>query len=120
MSIQGNFNNGMFQIATVASLAKINKTLEGLGISSIDELNSKIKTLEIEIAKAEDYGKEPVKMKELLAQYLEIKEAYEKAKTKKKIKKEKKSPSGVGYIILGTTLILTLIGIVTAVICLSW
>ena len=110
MSIQGNFNNGIFQITTVASLAKINKTLEGLGISSIDELNSKIKTLEIEIAKAEDYGKEPVKMKELLAQYLEIKEAYEKAKEEEESEKESQR-----HIALGIVIVTAFVGIISLI-----
>ena len=72
MSIQGNFNNNLFQVAALTSMAKINETLSKFGISSIDELRSKIKDLEIEIAKAEDYGVDPIKMKQLLNQYLEI------------------------------------------------
>ena len=62
MSIQGNFNNNLFQVAALTSMAKINETLSKFGISSIDELRSKIKDLEIEIAKAEDYGINPIKM----------------------------------------------------------
>lgn len=87
MSIQGNFNNNLFQVAALTSMAKINETLSKFGISSIDELRSKIKDLEIEIAKAEDYGINPIKMKQLLNQYLEIEKEYiaiEKEETDKK------------------------------------
>ena len=106
MSIQGNFNNGIFQAATIASLSKINKSLSEIGISSIDDLNSKIKTLKIEIAKAEDYGISPIKMKNLLEQYLKVKETYEKALEKEDKKHKLNNFIGCTVAIIGAVGIL--------------
>lgn len=116
MSIQGNFNNGIFQAATIASMAKINETLSKLGISSIDELRSKIKDLEIEIAKAEDYGIDPIKMKQLLNQYLEIEKQYIAIKKEEADKKAQTNAVGtVIGIVLGIVSIIVMICAVAAI-----
>ena len=116
MSIQGNFNNGIFQAATLASMAKINETLSKLGISSIDELRSKIKDLEIEIAKAEDYGVDPIKMKQLLNQYLEIEKAYVAAEKEEADKKAQTNAVGaVIGVVLSIVFIIIMICVVTTI-----
>ncbi len=99
MSIQGNFNNNLFQVAALTSMVKINEALSKFGISSIDELRSKIKDLEIEIAKAEDYGINPIKMKQLLNQYLEINKEYERQQEEEQEKRANAAGITIGIIV---------------------
>lgn len=47
MGIQSNLNNGLFQLATLTTLASINQSINRLGFNSIDDLTSKIRDIEI-------------------------------------------------------------------------
>ena len=72
MSIQGNFNNNLNQMAMVASTVAISKAIRELGFNSENELRTAIRTLEIEIAKAEDAGQPCDKLKALKEEYSQV------------------------------------------------
>lgn len=72
MSIQGNFNNNLNQMAMVASTVAISKAIRELGFNSENELRTAIRTLEIEIAKAEDAGQPCDKLKTLKEEYSQV------------------------------------------------
>ena len=99
MSMQGNFNYNLMQTAQVVALAKINKSLQQIGCNSIDELDSKICDIEIQIAALQDQGIDPTSLKELLKKYKNIKEEYNKAVEEKR-EKDKKT-SVIGWTIFG-------------------
>lgn len=109
MSIQGNFNYNLMQTAHVVALAKINKSLQQIGCSSIDELDSKICDIEIQIAALQDQGIDPTSLKELLEKYKSIKTEYNNAVEEKREKDRRNSLIGwtvfgifafIGFIIL--------------------
>ena len=91
MGFQNNFNNNMFQIAQLAMLNKINSTLEQIGCNSIDELNSKIRDIDIQIAKLQDQGKNPKNLKILRDEYITIRNEYYKAEDEAKAKIKKRN-----------------------------
>lgn len=100
MGFQNNFNNNLFQVAQLAMLNKINSTLEQIGCNSIDELNSKIRDIDIQIAKLQDQGKNPKNLKILRDEYITIRNEYYKAEdeTKAKIKKRNRIISCIAII----------------------
>lgn len=91
MSIQNNFNNSMMQTAQIVALSKINKTLQTLGCKSIEDLESKIIDIKIQIAALEDAGNEPKKLYELLEQLEKTKVEYENAVREEEEKQAKKN-----------------------------
>ena len=78
MGIQNNFNDGLFQIATIASLQQINNSIKELGFNSYGELCNAINQLKIEIAKNKDKGETTTELEILLDEYVSIKEQYDK------------------------------------------
>lgn len=78
MGIQNNFNNGLFQVAQIATLAQINQTLKKFGCSSIKDLESKINDIEILIANNKDQGLKTDNLEQLLFNYMEIRDSYYK------------------------------------------
>ena len=97
MGFQNNFNNNLFQVAQLVMLNKINSTLEQIGCNSIDELNSKIRDIDIQIAKLQDQGKNPKNLKILRDEYITIRNEYYKAEdeAKAKIKKRNRIICGI-------------------------
>ena len=91
MGFQSNFNNELFQVAQIAVLSKINSTLEQIGCNSIDELNSKIRDIDIQIAKLQDQGKNPKNLKILRDEYITIRNEYYKAEDEAKAKIKKRN-----------------------------
>ena len=91
MGIQNNFNNGLFQVAQLAMLNKINSTLEQIGCNSIDELNSKIRDIDIQIAMLQDQGKDPKNLKILRDEYITIRNEYYKAEEEAKAEIKKRN-----------------------------
>ncbi len=91
MGFQNNFNNNLFQVAQIAILNKINSTLEQIGCNSIDELNSKIQDIDIQIATLQDQGKNPKNLKILRDEYIIIRNEYYKAEDEAKAKIKKRN-----------------------------
>ena len=91
MGFQNNFNNNLFQVAQLVMLNKINSTLEQIGCNSIDELNSKIRDIDIQIAKLQDQGKNPKNLKILRDEYITIRNEYYKAEDEAKAKIKKRN-----------------------------
>ena len=91
MGFQNNFNNNLFQVAQIAVLNKINSTLEQIGCNSIDELNSKIQDIDIQIATLQDQGKNPKNLKILRDEYITIRNEYYKAEDEARAKIKKRN-----------------------------
>ena len=91
MGFQNNFNNNLFQVVQLVMLNKINSTLEQIGCNSIDELNSKIRDIDIQIAKLQDQGKNPKNLKILRDEYITIRNEYYKAEDEAKAKIKKRN-----------------------------
>ena len=91
MGIQSNFNNGLFQLAALTTLASINQSINRLGFNSIDDLTSKIRDIEIQIASLKDQGVEPTELEELKNNYQAVvQKYYEESKKEAEKRKEKK------------------------------
>ena len=72
MSIQGNFNNGLRDVALAygaRQLKEINETLKQKGFTDYDDLQRSIGQLKIQIAQAKDEGKAFGEQKALLEEY---------------------------------------------------
>lgn len=91
MSMQGNINAGLFQIAFLTTLASISQAIKEHGFSSIDCLESKIRDIEIQIASNEDQGKETTSLKALLNNYQTVIQRYYEAKAREDKKRQKKN-----------------------------
>ena len=90
MGIQSNFNNGLFQLAALTTLASINQSINRLGFNSIDDLTSKIRDIEIQIASLKDQGVEPTELEELKNNYQAVvQKYYEESKKEAEKRKEK-------------------------------
>ena len=101
MGIQSNFNNELFQVAQIAVLSKINSTLEQIGCNSIDELNSKIQDIDIQIATLQDQGKNPKNLKVLRNEYIAVRDEYYKAEDEAKTKIKRRNRIICGIAIAG-------------------
>ena len=101
MGFQNNFNNNLFQVAQLVMLNKINSTLEQIGCNSIDELNSKIRDIDIQIAKLQDQGKNPKNLKILRDEYITIRNEYYKAEDEVKTRIKRRNRIICGIAIAG-------------------
>ena len=100
MGIQNNFNDGLFQIATIASLQQINNSIKELGFNSYHELCNAINQLKIEIAKNKDKGETTTELEILLDEYISIKEQYDEQRTKENDEKIKNRKINIAIICL--------------------
>ena len=101
MGIQSNFNNELFQVAQIAVLSKINSTLEQIGCNTIDELNSKIQDIDIQIATLQDQGKNPKNLKVLRNEYIAVRDEYYKAEDEAKTRIKRRNRIICGIAIAG-------------------
>ncbi len=67
--IQGDFNNGMFQTAMLAAVSRNGGSPEDPKKVKLQEIENKIKEIEIEIAKNKDSGVSTTELEKLLKQY---------------------------------------------------
>ena len=109
MSIQGNFNSNLNQMAMVAGTVAISKAIRELGFNSENELRSAIRTLEIEIAKAEDAGQPCDKLKTLREEYSQVLAKHEEEIAEKQ-KKDKEVATAV-LVIFGIVMAILFIGL---------
>lgn len=94
MSIQNNFNNGLFQLATLTTLTSISQSMNRLGFNSIEDLVSKIREIEIQIASLRDQGIEPTALEELKSNYQTVVQRYYAEREKEA--KERKEKNIIG------------------------
>lgn len=114
MSIQGNFNNGLRDVALAygaRQLKEINETLKQKGFTDYDDLQRSISQLKIQIAQAKDEGKAFGEQKVLLEEYEKLATEYEKAKAEAEEKAAQKRKANLvwGWVFAGISILICII-----------
>ena len=114
MGIQDELNNGMYQTLQILALSDISKAIKGLGVSTPQELESKIHEVEIQIAVRKDQGKDYTNLQELLEKYEKAKADYEEALIR--AEKEQRRKQNIFWgIFAGITIVVSIVLIVVLV-----